>query len=174
VIATDDNCDEWRMQQTTIAMNGDCNKRQLWWTTIITDDNCNEWQLWWMTITTDGNCDERRLHQWRTTMDGNCADDNATERFVSANFTTMAWRKKNFLLRVFFFILLFFFQSCYKSYSLHDCKLKNTQECTTQMLIWKPMYKENKCMWGCITWCKFCITIKPCVCVCVCVCAPKT
>jgi hypothetical protein len=29
------------------------------------------------------------------------------------------------------------------------------------------MYKENKCMWGCITWCKSYTIIKPCVCMCV-------
>ncbi len=49
--------------------------------------------------------------------------------------TLQRWRveeKKEFffLFRVFlfFFILFFFFlfQSCYKGYSLHDCKLKNT------------------------------------------------
>ncbi len=32
------------------------------------------------------------------------------------------------------------------------------------MLTSKPMYKESKCMWGCITWCRFYTTIKPCVC----------
>jgi len=36
------------------------------------------------------------------------------------------------------------------------------------MLTSKPMYKKNKCMWGCITWCKSCIAIKHCVCVCAC------
>jgi hypothetical protein len=36
------------------------------------------------------------------------------------------------------------------------------------MLTSKPMYKESKCMWGCITWCRSCIAIKPCVCVCMC------
>ncbi len=46
-----------------------------------------------------------------------------------------------------------------------------TQECTAQMLTSKPMYKESKCMWGCITWCKFCISSIPCVCVCVCTCS---
>jgi hypothetical protein len=35
------------------------------------------------------------------------------------------------------------------------------------MLTSKPMYKENKCMWGYITWCRSYIAIKPCVCVCV-------
>ncbi len=39
------------------------------------------------------------------------------------------------------------------------------------MLTSKPMCKESKCKWGCITWCRSCIGIKPCVCVCVCVCA---
>ncbi len=73
-------------------------------------------------------------------------------------------RKKQDFFFLFFF---FFFQSCYKGNSLHDCKLKNTQECTAQMLTSKPMYKESKCMWGCITWCRSCTAIKPCVCVCV-------
>jgi hypothetical protein len=81
-------------------------------------------------------------------------------------------KKRNFfflLLRVIIIIILFFFfQNCYKGNSLHDFKLKNTQECTTQMLISKPMYKESKCMWGCITWCRSYIAIKPCVCVCTC------
>jgi len=86
------------------------------------------------------------------------------------------WRVKKkdffFLLRVFIIIIIiiFFFQSYYKGNSLHDYKLKNTQKCTPQMLTSKPMYKERKCMWGCITWCRSCIVIKPCVCVCVCVC----
>jgi hypothetical protein len=40
------------------------------------------------------------------------------------------------------------------------------------MLTSKPMYKENKCMWGCITWCRSCTAIK--LCVCVCGHAPKT
>jgi hypothetical protein len=71
------------------------------------------------------------------------------------------------LLHVFFILFFFFFyQSYYKGYSLHDYKFKNTQECTAQMLTSKPMYKESKCMWGCITWCRSCTTIKPCVCVC--------
>lgn len=65
----------------------------------------------------------------------------------------------------FFLFFFFFFQSCYKGNSLHDCKLKNTQECTAQMLTSKPMYKESKCMWGCITWCRSCTAFKPCVCV---------
>jgi len=83
------------------------------------------------------------------------------------------WRVKKkdffFLLRVFIIIIIiiFFFQSYYKGNSLHDYKLKNTQKCTPQMLTSKPMYKERKCMWGCITWCRSCIVIKPCVCVCV-------
>jgi len=93
---------------------------------------------------------------------------------------TLQWwhvEEKNFfffLFRVSFkIIILFFFlfQSCYKGNSLHDYKLKNTQECTTQMLTSKLMYKESKCMWGCITWCKSCTAIKPCVCVCVCTCS---
>jgi hypothetical protein len=29
------------------------------------------------------------------------------------------------------------------------------------------MYKESKCMWGCITWCRSCTAIKPYVHVCV-------
>ncbi len=37
------------------------------------------------------------------------------------------------------FFFLFFLQSCYKGNSLHDCKLKNTQECTAQMLTSKPI-----------------------------------
>ncbi len=70
------------------------------------------------------------------------------------------------LLHVFFFFFLFFFfQSCYMGYSLHDYKLKNTHECTAQMLTSKPVYRESKCMWGCITWCISCTVIKPCVCV---------
>jgi hypothetical protein len=58
-----------------------------------------------------------------------------------------------FFIILFFFF--FFFKSYYKGYSLHDYKLKNTQECIAQMLTLKPMYKESKCMWGCITWCRF-------------------
>ncbi len=79
-------------------------------------------------------------------------------------------KKKFFflLLCIFFILHFFFFQNCYKGYSLHDYKLKNTQECTAQMLTSKLMYKESKCMWGCITWCRSYITIKPCVCVCAC------
>ncbi len=59
-----------------------------------------------------------------------------------------------------------FFQNYYKGYSLHDYKFKKIQECTTQRLTSKPMYKERKCMWGCTTWCKYYTTIKPCVCAC--------
>jgi hypothetical protein len=72
-------------------------------------------------------------------------------------------KKQDFFFLFFFFF--FFFQSCYKGNSLHDRKLKNTQECTAQMLTSKPMYKESKCMWGCITWCRSCTAFKPCVCV---------
>jgi hypothetical protein len=41
-------------------------------------------------------------------------------------------KKKFFflLLCIFFILHFFFFQNCYKGYSLHDYKLKNTQECT--------------------------------------------
>ncbi len=86
--------------------------------------------------------------------------------------TTMACKREE---RIFFsstsccffiFFFFFFFQSCYKGSSLHDYKFKNTQECIAQMLTSKPMYKESKCMWGCITQCRFYTTIKPCVCVC--------
>jgi hypothetical protein len=91
--------------------------------------------------------------------------------FSSSSSSSSLWRscvcyekkkKQDFFFLFFFF---FFFQSCYKGNSLHDCKLKNTQECTAQMLTSKPMYKESKCMWGCITWCRSCTAIKPCVCV---------
>jgi hypothetical protein len=34
------------------------------------------------------------------------------------------------------------------------------------MLTSKPMYKESKCMWGFITWCRSCTVIKPCACMC--------
>jgi len=82
-------------------------------------------------------------------------------------------RRKNFfffyfMLFIIIIILIFFFQSYYTSYSLHDYKLKNTQECITQMLTSKPIYKESKCMWGCITRCRSCTIIQPCVCVCAC------
>ncbi len=39
----------------------------------------------------------------------------------------------------FIIIIFFFFQRCQKGNSLHDCKLKNTHECTTQMLTSKPV-----------------------------------
>jgi hypothetical protein len=101
--------------------------------------------------------------------DGDCADDDTAKQSMSTSSVMMVCRRKkrNFflLLHVFFF---FFFQNCYMGYSLHDYKLKNTQKCTARMLTSKPMNKENKCMWGCITWCKSCTIIKPCVCVCAC------
>jgi hypothetical protein len=46
------------------------------------------------------------------------------------------------------------------------------QKHIAQMLTSKPMYKESKCMWGCITQCRSSIAIKPCVSVCAR--APKT
>ncbi len=98
--------------------------------------------------------------------DDNSTSDNAAKQAAFTSSTAMVCKRKErnlfFLLRVFVF---FFFQSCYKGYSLHDCKFKNTQECIAQMQTSKPMYKESKCMWGCITWCKSCTIIKPCVCV---------
>jgi hypothetical protein len=101
-----------------------------------------------------------------------CTDDGIIERFVSMNSVVMACNKEDiyiffyFMFFIFSILFFFFFQSCYKGYSLHDYKLKNTQECITQMLTSKPMYKENKCMWGCITRCRSCTIIKPCVRVC--------
>jgi hypothetical protein len=107
----------------------------------------------------------------RTRTAADYASDCAIERSTSASSVVMACRRKKrifFSISCFIIIILFFFffQSCYKGYSLHDYKLKNTKECTAHMLISKPMYKENKCIWGYITWCRSCITIKPCVCVC--------
>jgi hypothetical protein len=115
--------------------------------------------------------DEMKWMGTTTTTNRDCVDDGAIKRSTSVSSAAMARirEERNFflLLRVFFFFFFFFsfffFLSYYKGYSLHDCKLKNTQECTTQMLTSKPMYKENKCMWGCITWCKSETTIKPCV-----------
>jgi hypothetical protein len=79
-------------------------------------------------------------------MDGNYISDSVAERFASTSSATMACKKE---LRIFFFLLhgflkilfFFLFQSCYKGYSLHDYKFKNTHKCTTQMLTSKPMYK---------------------------------
>jgi hypothetical protein len=82
---------------------------------------------------------------------GDYVGGDVAEQFVSTSSVTMVcWRKERnffFLLCVFFIIYsLFFlcFQSCCKGYSLHDYKLKNTQEDIAQMLTSKPMYKENK------------------------------
>ncbi len=110
---------------------------------------------------------------------GDYASNDTVERSASMSSVAMACKREEkflffftsffFLIKILFFF--FFFQSCYKGNSLHDYKLKNTQECTTQVLTSKPMYKENKCIWGCITWCRSCIAIKPCVCVCVCTCS---
>jgi len=105
----------------------------------------NGHQLQWTVITLQNNPHPQALQWW-----------HAEEK-----------REFFFFYFMFLLLLLLLFQSCCKGYSLHDCKLKNTQECTTQMLTSKPMYKENKYMWGCITWCRSCIRIKPCVCVCV-------
>jgi hypothetical protein len=119
-----------------------------------------------------------KRNELREQLTSNYAGNNTTERPVSTSVAMMAWRRKerNFFLLLHVFIYLFiiiiffffFFQNCYKDYSLHDCKLKITHECTIQMLTSKPMYKESKYMWGCITWCRSCTTIKPCVCVCAC------
>jgi hypothetical protein len=118
-------------------------------------------KLWWML----DECVSDDIAMWST--------------FVSSAIMACKREKRNvffLLLRVIiiiiiiiiFFFFLFFFQRCYKGYSLHDYKLKNTHECTTQMLTSKPMYNESKCMWGCIIWCRSCTAIKPCVCVCAC------
>jgi hypothetical protein len=95
------------------------------------------------------------------------------ERFASVSFATMACRRKerNFflLLRVFFsFSSSFSFSKATTKVTHYMTTSSKTQECIAQMLTSKPMYKENKCMWGYITWCKSCIVIKPCVCVCAC------
>ncbi len=115
------------------------------------------------------NGDGLRMEQWNGKA--NYVSNDATEWSALVSSTTMACRKEGFLLLcvflfVFFILFFFFFQRCYKGYSLHDYKFKNTQECIAQMLTSKPMYKESKCIWGCITWCRSCIAIKPCVCVC--------
>jgi hypothetical protein len=113
--------------------------------------------------------------KWTTTMT-DYADGNIAEWSAFLSSTAMACKREQriyfFFYMVFFYIIIFLllFQNFYKSYSLHDYKLKNTQECIAHMLTSKPMYKENKCMWGCITWCKSCTTIT----LCVCVRAPKT
>jgi hypothetical protein len=128
------------------------------------------------------NSDERKTKrnkvehsrmEWMSTVT-DC--DGTVKQSTSTSSAVMACKKKKIifflLLRGFFkfIIIFFFFQNYYEGYSLHDYKLKNTQECIAQMLTSKPMYKESKCMWGCITGCRSCIVIKPCVCVCVCAC----
>jgi hypothetical protein len=81
-------------------------------------------------------------------MDDDCVGDGAIEQSASTSFVVMACIKEKrcffpstscFLKIIFFFFFFFFHQSYYKGYSLHDYKLKNTQECTTQMLTSKPM-----------------------------------
>ncbi len=86
-----------------------------------------------------------------------------------ANFQQWACRREERIFFLLFHVLIFFFSFFFQNYykGLHECKFKNTQECIAKMLTSKPMYKENKCIWGCITWCRFCTVIKPCVCVCV-------
>jgi hypothetical protein len=105
-------------------------------------------------------------------MDDNCANNGSIEQYASMSSAMVACKREEIIFFFYFMFLkkiilflFFFFQSYYKGYSLHGCKLKNTQECTTHMLTLKPMYKESKCMWGCITWCS--TTIKSCVCMCV-------
>jgi len=71
-------------------------------------------------------------------MDDDCVDNDAAKWSASTNFKK--WRaeekRENFFSFISCFIIIIiiiiylFFQSCYKDYSLHDCKLKNTQECT--------------------------------------------
>jgi hypothetical protein len=106
----------------------------------------------------------------------NCTCNGTIEWFASVSFATMACRRKE---RNFFLLFRVFFFSSSSSSSRVATKVTHymtasskTQECIAQMLTSKPMYKESKCMWGYITWCKSCIVIKPCVCVCVR--APKT
>jgi hypothetical protein len=73
-----------------------------------------------------------------TTMDcnGNCASDDIVKQSTSVSFGAMACKREKkiyffILLRVFIIIIFFFFfQNSCKGYSLHDYKLKNTQECT--------------------------------------------
>jgi hypothetical protein len=72
--------------------------------------------------------------------------------------------KKFFYFMNFFYSLLFLLELL-QGLLTTWLQAQNTLECIAQMLTSKPMYKESKCMWGCITWCKFCIAIKPCVCV---------
>jgi hypothetical protein len=137
--------DEWNWTAT----NGNVDK-------IVTNDDIDE-------TTTNDDIDEIVTNDngWRwTTMNGDYADDGTTEWSTSTSFTTMVCKRE-----FFFFSFFFFFQSYYKGNSLYDYKLKNTHECTTQMLTSKPMYKESTCTWGCITGCRSCIVIKPCVCV---------
>ncbi len=119
-------------------------------------DKCRTKQRWTLNgIATDIKWigEKRQIElQWmsngmateRNEMDDNCAVERSA--FVSSMMMVCKREEGNvfLLLRVFFLVLFFFFQSCYKGYSLHDYKLKNTQECTTQMLTSKPMYKENK------------------------------
>jgi hypothetical protein len=61
---------------------------------------------------------------------------------------------------IFFFYFMFFLKFSSSSSSSKattkathymTASSKTHRECTTQMLTSKPMYKESKCMWGCIT-----------------------
>ncbi len=109
-------------------------------------------------------------------MDDDCVGDGAIEQSASTSFVVMACIKEKrcffpstscFLKIIFFFFFFFFHQSYYKGYSLHDYKLKNTQECTTQMLTSKPMQKVSVC--GVVSPSADLVLQSNLVCVCVCV-----
>jgi hypothetical protein len=131
---------------TTMATNGDYDDN---------DDDDDEWQL----------C--RRWHCKMICVYELCSDGVQKRR-----------DKFFFFYFVFFLKLLFFSCSSSKATirAIHYmiASSKTHKECTTQMLTLKPIYKEIKCMWGWITWCRSSTAIKPCVCVCVRACAPKT
>jgi hypothetical protein len=73
----------------------------------------------------------QQLRRTTTMIATNC--DNIVERCTSASFIAMVCKKSKemffFYFMFFIIILFFFFKNCYKGYSLHDYKFKNTQEC---------------------------------------------
>jgi hypothetical protein len=131
-----------------------CVNRDEWWRTSVdettTDVGWNDDRRWierngngcWIKQNETGG---RMVTMLATTLQNNLCPQ------------VLQWwhaEEKKEIFSCFFFIILFFFfffQSYYTGYSLHDYKLKNTQECIAQMLTSKPMYKESKCIWGCIT-----------------------
>jgi hypothetical protein len=130
-----------------------------------------------MNIERNGRMEQNEMKWTMTVMD--CDGNYVAERSTSMSCAMMVCKRKErffffYFVFLFIFFFFFFFQSYYKGYSLHDCKLKNTQKCIAEILTSKTMCKEIKCIWGYITSCRSCIVIKPFVCVCVCVRPPKT